>query len=183
MNEVAGVYQGLDRKACRQKVLEDLNALGLLEKTEKYTHNIGHCYRCKTMIEPYLSKQWFVKVGPLAEKAIKAVENGETRIFPKTWEKTYFDWMANIKDWCISRQIWWGHQIPAWYCDQCGEVIVSLTAPSSCPACSSSEIRQETRCPGHLVQLGPLAFFDPGLAPGDPRASGLLPHFGIGHRF
>ncbi len=144
MNEAAGVYQGLDRQACRQKVLEDLNALGLLEKTEKYTHNIGHCYRCKTMIEPYLSKQWFVKVGSLAEKAIKAVEEGETLIFPKTWEKTYFDWMTNIKDWCISRQIWWGHQIPAWYCDQCGEVIVSLTPPSSCPACSSSEIRQET---------------------------------------
>lgn len=144
MNELAGVYQGLDRKACRQKVLDDLNALGLLEKTEKYTHNIGHCYRCKTMIEPYLSKQWFVKVSPLAEKALKAVEDGQTRIFPKTWEKTYFDWMTNIKDWCISRQIWWGHQIPAWYCDQCGEVIVSLTAPSSCPACGSSKIRQET---------------------------------------
>jgi valyl-tRNA synthetase len=144
MNELAGVYQGLDRKACRQKVLEDLNALGLLEKTGKYTHNIGHCYRCKTMIEPYLSKQWFVKVAPLAEKALKAVENGKTRIFPKTWEKTYFDWMTNIKDWCISRQIWWGHQIPAWYCEQCGEVIVSLTAPSSCPTCSSSEIRQDT---------------------------------------
>jgi valyl-tRNA synthetase len=144
MNEAAGVYQGLDRKACRQKVLDDLNALGLLEKTEKYTHNIGHCYRCKTMIEPYLSKQWFVKVAPLAEKALKAVENGQTRIFPKTWEKTYFDWMNNIKDWCISRQIWWGHQIPAWYCEQCGEVIVSLTTPSVCPACSSSEIRQET---------------------------------------
>jgi valyl-tRNA synthetase len=144
MNELAGVYQGLDRKACRQKVLEDLNALGLLEKTEKYTHNIGHCYRCKTMIEPYLSKQWFVKVAPLAEKALKAVENGQTRIFPKTWEKTYFDWMTNIKDWCISRQLWWGHQIPAWYCEQCGEIIVSLTTPSSCPNCRSSEIRQET---------------------------------------
>lgn len=144
MNELAGVYQGLDRKACRQKVLEDLNALGLLEKTEKYTHNVGHCYRCKTMIEPYLSKQWFVKVAPLAEKAVKAVENGQTRIFPKTWEKTYFDWMTNIKDWCISRQIWWGHQIPAWYCEKCGEVIVSLSAPSACPNCGSSEIRQET---------------------------------------
>ena len=144
MNEAAGVYQGLDRKACRQKVLEDLNALGLLEKTEKYTHNIGHCYRCKTMIEPYLSKQWFVRVAPLAEEALKAVENGQTRIFPKAWEKTYFDWMNNIKDWCISRQIWWGHQIPAWYCEKCGEVIVSVSAPSVCPNCSSSEMRQDT---------------------------------------
>jgi valyl-tRNA synthetase len=144
MNESAGVYQGLDRKACRQKVLDDLNALGLLEKTEKYTHSIGHCYRCKTMIEPFLSKQWFVKVAPLAEKALKAVENGQTRIFPKTWEKTYFDWMNNIRDWCISRQIWWGHQIPAWYCEKCDTVIVSNTTPSTCPSCSSSEIRQET---------------------------------------
>lgn len=144
MNEQAGVYQGMDRKACRQQVLEDLKALGLLEKIEKYTHNIGHCYRCKTMIEPYLSKQWFVRVGPLAEQALKAVENGQTQIFPKTWEKTYFDWMTHIRDWCISRQIWWGHQIPAWYCDSCGTVIVSVNPPQSCPACNSTELRQET---------------------------------------
>jgi len=144
MNEEAGVYQGLDRKACRQKVLEDLKALELLEKIDKYTHNIGHCYRCKTMIEPYLSKQWFVRVGPLAEKALRAVENGETKIFPKNWEKTYFEWMTNIRDWCISRQIWWGHQIPAWYCDHCGEIIVSNHSPSFCPFCNSSQIRQET---------------------------------------
>ena len=96
MNENAGVYQGMDRKACRQKVLEDLKALGLLEKIETYTHNIGHCYRCKTMIEPTLSKQWFVRVGPLAEPALKAVEDGQTQIFPKTWEKTYFEWMTHI---------------------------------------------------------------------------------------
>ncbi len=144
MNENAGVYQGMDRKACRQKVLEDLKALGLLEKIETYTHNIGHCYRCKTMIEPTLSKQWFVRVGPLAEPALKAVENGQTKIFPKTWEKTYFEWMTHIRDWCISRQIWWGHQIPAWYCDSCGSVIVSVTPPQSCPTCNSSELRQET---------------------------------------
>ena len=144
MNENAGAYQGMDRKACRQKVLEDLKALGLLEKIEKYTHNIGHCYRCKTMIEPYLSKQWFVRVGPLAEQAIKAVENGQTQIFPKTWEKTYFDWMTHIRDWCISRQIWWGHQIPAWYCDNCGSVIVSVNPPQFCPTCNSTKLRQET---------------------------------------
>jgi valyl-tRNA synthetase len=144
MNEKAGVYQGLDRKTCRQKVLEDLKALELLEKVEKYSHNVGHCYRCKTMIEPYLSKQWFVKVGPLAEKALAAVQTGETRIFPKTWENTYFDWMTNIRDWCISRQIWWGHQIPAWYCDNCQEVIVSIDTPASCPACGFSELQQES---------------------------------------
>ncbi|MBA4394641.1 MAG: valine--tRNA ligase, partial [Desulfobacca sp.] len=144
MNENTGVYQGLDRKACRQKVLEDLKALELLEKVEKYTHNIGHCYRCKTMIEPTLSKQWFVKVGPLAEEALAAVQKGETQIFPKSWENTYFDWMTHIRDWCISRQIWWGHQIPAWYCDNCSEIIVSVETPASCPACGFSEVRQET---------------------------------------
>ncbi|MFH0787534.1 MAG: valine--tRNA ligase [Pseudomonadota bacterium] len=144
MNEAGGVYQGLDRKACRQKVLEDLKALGLLEKVEKYTHNIGHCYRCKTMIEPYLSKQWFVRVAPLAEKALEAVQKGETKIFPQNWEKTYFDWMTHIRDWCISRQIWWGHQIPAWYCEGCTAVIVAVEPPSFCPTCGSSELRQET---------------------------------------
>lgn len=144
MNEKAGVYQGLDRKVCRQRVLEDLKALGLLDKTEKYSHNIGHCYRCKTLVEPYLSKQWFVQVAPLAQKAMEAVENGETQIFPKAWEKTYFEWMTNIRDWCISRQIWWGHQIPAWYCDECGEIIVSLESPSVCPTCDSSKLRRET---------------------------------------
>ncbi len=144
MNDKAGVYQGLDRKTCREKVLEDLKALGLLEKIEKYTHNIGHCYRCKTMIEPYLSKQWFVRVAPLAEQALKAVENGQTQIFPKSWERTYFDWMTHIRDWCISRQIWWGHQIPAWYCAGCGAVIVSTQAPNFCPTCNSSELKQET---------------------------------------
>jgi len=144
MNEEAGVYQGLDRQACRQKVLEDLAALGLLEKTEKYIHSIGHCYRCKTMIEPYLSKQWFVRVAPLAEKAKEAVEKGETLIFPRHWERTYFDWLNNIRDWCISRQIWWGHQIPAWYCDACGEVVVAREDPVSCPACKGSSLRRET---------------------------------------
>jgi valyl-tRNA synthetase len=144
MNEKTGVYQGLDRKGCRQKILEDLKALDLLEKVEKYSHNIGHCYRCKTVIEPYLSKQWFVKVGPLAEKALAAVQKGETRIFPKTWENTYFDWMTNIRDWCISRQIWWGHQIPAWYCDNCQEIIVSEETPSACPVCGFSDPHQET---------------------------------------
>jgi valyl-tRNA synthetase len=144
MNEKAGICQGQDRKTCRQRVLEDLKALGLLEKIEPYTHNIGHCYRCKTVIEPYLSKQWFVQVGPLAEKAMKAVEEGRTQIFPRTWEKTYFEWMTHIRDWCISRQIWWGHQIPAWYCDRCGSVIVARETPTDCPTCSSFELTQET---------------------------------------
>ncbi len=144
MNQEAGPYQGLDRMACRRQVLEDLTREELLEKTEPYQLNIGHCYRCKTMIEPFLSKQWFVKVGPLAEKALKAVQDGETEIFPKNWEKTYYEWMTQIRDWCISRQIWWGHQIPAWYCEACAEVVVSLHTPASCPKCGSADLRRET---------------------------------------
>ena len=144
MNDRAGVYQGLDRMACRQKVLEDLKALGLLEKVEKYQHNVGRCYRCKVLVEPYLSKQWFVKVAPLADRALAAVQQGETEIFPKNWEKTYYEWMTNIRDWCISRQIWWGHQIPAWTCGACGLVTVALETPAACPECGDGHLTQET---------------------------------------
>jgi len=144
MNDLAGPYEGLDRFKCREKILKDLKAQDLLEKIEPYRHAVGHCYRCKTMIEPLLSKQWFVKVGPLAEKALQAVQEGETRIYPVTWEKVYFDWMSNIRDWCVSRQIWWGHRIPAWYCQECGEVIVAKEAPAECPGCQGRNLLQET---------------------------------------
>ena len=144
MNELAGPYQGMDRFECREKILEDLEKVGLLDKIEPYRHAVGHCYRCKTMIEPLLSKQWFVKVGPLAEEAIQAVEEGKTRILPSNWEAVYFEWMRNIKDWCISRQIWWGHRIPAWFCRECGELIVEKEAPKACPACRSTVLEQET---------------------------------------
>jgi valyl-tRNA synthetase len=144
MNDQAGAYRGMDRLAARQKVLEDLKGLNLLVKVEKYQHNVGHCYRCKTMVEPTLSKQWFVRVGPLAQRALEAVQNGETQIFPSNWEKTYFEWMTNIRDWCISRQIWWGHQIPAWFCRSCGEVTVALEGPAACPSCGSNDLVQET---------------------------------------
>jgi valyl-tRNA synthetase len=144
MNELAGPYQGMDRFECREKMLEDLEKAGLLEKTEPYRHAVGHCYRCKTMIEPLLSKQWFVRVGPLAEKAIAAVKDGRTRIVPSNWEGVYYEWMNNIRDWCVSRQIWWGHRIPAWYCMACGEVIVAKETPKRCPACSSGDLQQET---------------------------------------
>ncbi len=144
MTEEAGDYAGLDRFACRKKVVEDLEKLGLLESIEEYQHGVGHCYRCHTVVEPSLSKQWFVSVKPLAEKAIAAVKEGRTNIYPKTWENTYFDWMYNIRDWCISRQIWWGHQIPAWTCGDCGELIVSNTDPEKCPKCESSNLVQET---------------------------------------
>ena len=138
-----GPYAGLDRFKAREVMLADLEKQGLLEKQEDYLHSVGHCYRCKTMVEPILSKQWFVKVGPLAEEALKAVQDGRTKIVPVQWEKTYYEWMTNIRDWCVSRQIWWGHRIPAWYCS-CGEVIVSRTTPEKCPSCGSSELTQET---------------------------------------
>ena len=144
MNELAGKYQGMDRFECRERILEDLEKEGLLEKKEPYRHATGHCYRCKTMIEPLLSKQWFVKTEPLAEKAIEAVKSGKTKILPETWQNVYFDWMNNIRDWCISRQIWWGHRIPAWFCDGCGEIIVAKDVPTECPACKSNDLRQET---------------------------------------
>lgn len=143
INAEGGPYAGLDRFEARKVMLADLEAQGLLEKQEDYLHSVGHCYRCKTMVEPILSKQWFVKVGPLAEEALKAVQEGRTKIVPTQWEKTYYEWMTNIRDWCVSRQIWWGHRIPAWYCE-CGEVIVSRTTPDKCPACGSSQLTQET---------------------------------------
>jgi len=144
MNDMAGPYKGCDRFECREKILEDLKSAGLLEKIETYQHAVGHCYRCKTMIEPLLSKQWFVKVAPLAEKSSQAVKEGNTRIYPVNWEAVYFDWMDNIRDWCVSRQIWWGHRIPAWYCDACGEVFVSREEPKSCEKCRHESFAQET---------------------------------------
>ena len=144
MNELAGPYQGMDRFECREKILDDLKNSGLLENIEPYRNAIGHCYRCKTMIEPLLSKQWFVRAAPLAKKAIAAVRDGKTRIVPTNWERVYFEWMNNIKDWCISRQIWWGHRIPAWYCQECGEVIVSKDEPKVCLRCKSKNLQQET---------------------------------------
>ena len=182
MNEAAGKYQGMDRFACRDKIVKDLKAVGLLEKVEKYAHGVGHCYRCRTVVEPMLSKQWFVSVKPMAEAAMAAVKDGQTRIIPAMWEKTYFDWMKNIRDWCISRQIWWGHRIPAWYCRDCGEVIVARETPEECPKCPGSELIQEERCPGHLVFLGPLAFFHPGLARADQRAGAFLSHLRFDYR-
>ncbi len=144
MNELAGPYKGMDRFECREKIVEDLKKAGLLEKIEPYRNAVGHCYRCKKMIEPLLSKQWFVKVGPLAEKAVKAVKEGRTRIMPLNWELTYYEWMNNIKDWCVSRQIWWGHRIPGWYCQKCGEVMVAREEPKSCSKCRSTDLVQET---------------------------------------
>jgi len=144
MTAEAGPYEGLDRFDCRKAVVKDLEQLGLLIKIEPYQHSVGHCYRCKTVVEPNLSKQWFVRVKPLAQEAIAAVESGKTRIIPDMWTNTYYDWMNNIRDWCVSRQIWWGHQIPAWTCGDCGEIMVAMEAPQTCRECDSHNLVQET---------------------------------------
>ncbi len=143
MNENAGPYQGMDRFECRKRIVEDFERDGTLIKIEDYRHKVGHCYRCKTIVEPNLSLQWFVRTKPLSIPAIEAVRDGRTKIIPEVWEKTYFEWMENIKDWCISRQIWWGHRIPAWYCEGCGEIIVAKEEPSSCGKCGSTQLKPE----------------------------------------
>ena len=144
MTAEAGRFEGMDRFECRKAVVAALEEAGLVEKIEQHPHSVGHCYRCKTIVEPNLSRQWFVKVKPLAEKAIEAVDTGQTRIIPEIWKKTYYDWMHNIRDWTISRQIWWGHQIPAWTCQDCEEIIVAMEEPETCPACQSKKLIRET---------------------------------------
>jgi valyl-tRNA synthetase len=136
-------YAGLDRYDCRKKVHRDLEEQGLIEKVDDHMHSVGHCYRCKTIIEPYSTPQWFVRIQPLADEAIKAVRDRKIRIIPESWENSYFSWMENIRDWCITRQIWWGHRVPVWYCDECGETIVSREDPSECTKCGSQNIRQD----------------------------------------
>jgi len=144
MTEAAGPFQGMERFECRREVLKQLEALGLLDKVSDHPHNVGHCDRCKTVVEPALSTQWFVKMQPLAEPAIQAVEDGRIRFIPENWSKTYFEWMRNIRDWCISRQLWWGHRIPAWYCQRCGEITVARETPTRCSKCGHTELQQET---------------------------------------
>lgn len=143
MNEEARGYAGKDRFECRREILEDLKNGGYLRKIEDYRHSVGHCYRCKTVIEPIISLQWFIRMQPLAEPAIAAVEDGGIKFIPKGWTKTYFEWMRNIKDWCISRQIWWGHQIPAWHCNDCGGITVSRNIPETCISCKGPHIYQD----------------------------------------
>ncbi|MFH1841557.1 MAG: valine--tRNA ligase [Candidatus Nealsonbacteria bacterium] len=144
MTERAGKdYQGLDVISCRKKVVEDLRKLGLLLKEEDYKHSLSKCERCQTPIEPQISKQWFIKTKELAKPAIEAVRKKEIIFFPERFEKVYYHWMENIRDWCISRQIWWGHRIPVWYC-QCGEVIVDIEKPKACPKCKNKELKQDS---------------------------------------
>ena len=143
INENGGKYRGMDRYECRKQIVADLEAEGFLVKVEDHKHNVGSCYRCSTTVEPRVSKQWFVKMGPLAGPAIEAVRSGETKFVPDRFSKIYYHWMENIKDWCISRQLWWGHRIPAWYCQDCGEVIVAKEEPHTCPKCGSKNLQQD----------------------------------------
>ena len=143
INENGGQYQGLDRLDARKKIVQALKEQGFLIKVEPICHNVGTCYRCKTVVEPRVSKQWFVKMEPLAKPAVQAVENGQVQFIPERFEKIYFNWMKNIKDWCISRQLWWGHRIPAWYCDDCGAITVDRETPSVCSKCGSAHLHRD----------------------------------------
>jgi valyl-tRNA synthetase len=143
MNENAGKYAGMTRDDARTAVVEDLKAQGYIEKIEPYTHNVGVCYRCKTAVEPKISEQWYLKMDELAAPAIKAVKDGETKFVPQRFDKIYFNWMENIKDWCISRQLWWGHRIPCWYCKDCGKMIVAKEDPTECPDCHGKNLVQD----------------------------------------
>ena len=144
MNEQAGPeFEGMDRFECRKKIVDMLKDLGLMEKIEPYKHNVGHCYRCKTVVEPMISKQWFVSMKELAEPAIEAVRSGKTCFVPDRFSRIYFNWMENIRDWCISRQLWWGHRIPAYYCEQCGHTHVASQKPEVCCKCGCTELKQD----------------------------------------
>lgn len=143
INENGGKYQGMAREEARKAIVKDLDEGGYLVKVEPIKHNVGSCYRCGTVVEPRVSKQWFVKMEPLAKPAIDVVREGKIRLIPERMEKIYYNWMENIKDWCISRQLWWGHRIPAWYCADCGETIVAKNTPEKCPKCGGSHLHQD----------------------------------------
>ncbi len=143
MNDEAGKYQGMDRYECRREILKELEEGGFLLKVEDHTHSVGQCYRCATTVEPMISKQWFVKMKPLAEPAIRAAKEGRIKFVPERFTKVYLNWMENIRDWCISRQLWWGHRIPVWYCRECGEIICDTEVPASCNKCSSQQLEQD----------------------------------------
>ena len=143
VNENGGKYQGMDRYECRKAIVADLEAEGYLVKTEPYSHNVGTCYRCHNDVEPLISAQWFVRMKPLAEEAIRVIKDGTIRFVPERFSKTYLNWMENVHDWCISRQLWWGHQIPAWYCDECGHINVSREDPTKCEKCGCTHLTRE----------------------------------------
>ena len=143
INENGGPYNGMDRYECRKQIVKDLEEQGYLIKTEPYNHNVGTCYRCHNDVEPLISAQWFVKMEPLAKEALRVVKEGEVKFVPERFSKTYINWMENVHDWCISRQLWWGHQIPAWYCDECGHINVSREDPTKCEKCGSTHLTRD----------------------------------------
>ncbi len=143
INENGGPYNGMDRYECRKAIVRDLEEQGYLVKTEPYNHNVGTCYRCHNDVEPLISAQWFVKMEPLAKEALRVVREGETKFVPERFSKTYINWMENVHDWCISRQLWWGHQIPAWYCGECGHINVSREDPTKCEQCGSARLTRD----------------------------------------
>ncbi len=176
-------YRGLDRFACRQRVLDDLREQQLIEREEDYRHNVGHCQRCETVVEPHVSQQWFMKTKELAQPAVAAVEKGEIVFFPDKWKKVYFNWMEHIQDWCISRQLWWGHRIPAYYCRYCQEVIVAEEEPRRCPRCDSTQIEQDSDVLDTWFSSALWPFITLGWQDGSPDYQTLLPHLAHGHRF
>ncbi len=176
-----GRYSGMDRYEARKAIVADLEEQGYLVKVEEHTHNVGTCYRCGTDVEPIISAQWFVKMEPLAREALRVVNDGEVKFVPDRFSKIYTNWMENVHDWCISRQLWWGHRIPAWTCEDCGGMTVSETDPTECQHCHSTHIRQEEDA-GHLVLLRPVALLHPGLARREQRGlQVLLSHRCAGH--
>ena len=174
INENGGRYAGMDRYAAREAVVADLAERGLLEKVEDYQHAVGHCYRCHTEVEPYLSLQWFVKMKELALPGIEVVRDGRITFTPKRWEKIYFEWMENIRDWCISRQLWWGHRIPVWYCEDCGEVLVAVQTPEACP-CGSRDLRQDSDVLDTWFSSGLWPFSTMGWPAGTPELDVFYP--------
>ena len=157
-------FRGMDRFKARDAVLAALEREGLTAGSDTHAHAVPRCYRCDTVVEPRLSKQWFVRMRPLAEPALAASRDGTVKFTPERWKKVYEHWLENIRDWCISRQLWWGHRIPVWYCDECGEMMVTREDPASCTKCGSKGLTAGSRCLGHLVQLLALAFLHVRLA-------------------
>ncbi len=154
----------MDRFEARKRIVADLEAQGFLLKVEPHEHNVGHCYRCDTVVEPYYSKQWFVSMKPLAEKALAAVAEGRTKFVPEMWRGEFEKWLNNIQDWCISRQIWWGHRIPVYTCQTCQTQVAATSTPGECPQVQKQKLGAGPGCVGYLVFFGSLALFHPGLA-------------------
>ena len=176
------IYEGMDRYEAREAIVKELDKEGLLVRIEDYSHNVGTHDRCKTTVEPMIKKQWFVKMDELIKPAVKAVKEGEIKLIPERMEKTYFNWTDNIRDWCISRQLWWGHRIPAYYCDDCGETVVAKEMPKICPKCGGSHFHTGSGHTGYLVLIRTLAVLYTGLAGADRRSEIFLSDRCTGNR-